>query len=193
MNEQPIYTVDLTETTRLTAYLDTDNYHWQDVTGEGLNVQPIQFFDRYNRNILSSDDKHQQNIARLVDSFHYYNHERNYAELRERAVSLYLNSCGLPHRFVTLKGYSQGERIDVVIYGDTAEDTWILEPNSHDGLNAWFAGDIFTVCFEKLETWTSSNGDTRQEWEVVDGFGCCLLEEGEKSLSEYKHDFMAVA
>jgi hypothetical protein len=183
------YTLQIDDHNRLCAYVDGDYYQKEDIVGEGLNIQPIQFFDKYSRDVFSTNDDYKGDIARLVDAFHYYNHERNYAELRERAVSLYLNSKGLPFKFVSLYGYSQGERIDLVIYGDTAEDTWITDPKSHLALEAWYRGDIFTIVHERLTRWTSETGATYLDWENVDSLGCCLLETGEDGLTDYLHNF----
>lgn len=185
----PTFTLEIDSKNRLNAYVDQDFYQKEDITGEGLNIQPINYFDRYSRDVFSTNDEHKDAIARLVDAFHYYNHERNYAELRERAVSLYLNSQGLPHKFITLHGYSQGETVSLVIYGDTAEDTWITESDSHLALEAWYRGDIFTVAHERLTRWTSETGDTYLDWENVDSLGCCLLEDGEDSLNDYRQNF----
>ncbi len=182
---EPIYTIEIDETNRISAYHETDFYHREEITGEGLNIQPIQHFDRFNREAITSHDEHAENIARLVDSFHYYNHPNNYAELRERAVGLYLSAHNIPHKFVSLIGYSQGERLDVVMYGDTPEDTWVLDPKSHLSLEAWFTGDIYTVCHEKLETYINSDGSkTISEWEIVDSIGACVAED-EDSIREY--------
>lgn len=185
----PIFTLQIDTANRLSAYVDQDHYSKEDIVGEGLNIQPIQYFDKYSRQVFQTNDEHRDAIARLVDAFHYYNHEKNYAELRKRAVSLYLNSLGLPYKFITLHGYSQGETIDLVIYGDTAEDTWITEPNSHLALDAWYKGDIYTITHERLTRWTSEHGDTYLDWETVDSLGCCLLETGEDGLEDYRHNF----
>jgi len=176
---EPTYMLEIDEINRLAAYQDYDYYNREDITGEGLNIQPVQHFDRYNREAFQTKDSHTDNIARLVDSFHYYNHPDNYGELRQRAVSLYLSANSLPHRFVSLVGYSQGERVDVVIYGDTPEDTWVLDPKSHLALEAWFTGEIYTVHHEQLETYISNSDPDKaiQNWETVDSVGCCVLED----------------
>jgi hypothetical protein len=186
---KPIFTLEIDSKNRLSAYVDNDYYQKEDIVGEGLNIQPIQFFDKHSRDVFQTKDDHAENIARLVDSFHYYNHERNYAELRERAVSLYLSLNNLPHKFVSLVGYSQGERVDVVLYGDTIQDSWITSPSSHLALEAWYRGDIYTITHERLTRWTSETGDTYLDWETVDSLGCCLLETGEDGLEDYRHNF----
>lgn len=185
---EPAFTYITGETTRLTATLDSDWYSFEDILGDGLHMQPINFFHDYSRDAFSTDEDHSHQIARLVDAFHYYNHPNNYVELRQRAVGLYLASVGVPYRFVSLRGYSQGEQVDVVLYGNDASDTWILEKDSDKAVQAWFRGDVYTVSLERLVTWRGDNGDIKFEWDVVESVGACLIESDE-DLAEHVYNF----
>lgn len=164
-------TIELDQDNRLVAYYEHDARHYTDITGDSLCVQPIAFCEDYGDN-LSSKDKHQEAIARIVASFHYYNHERNYRELRERAVSLYLSLAGVPHKFVSLRGYN--ERADVVIYDDEAGD-WITQPNSEFDLQAWFSGEVYNLTHQQRTVYTATDGRTLEDWDTIDSLGFCVF------------------
>ncbi len=165
----------LSETKRVVAYYDYTNWTIEDVAGDGLKLQPINFCENYGT-ALSTNDNFRNDVARLVSAFHYYNHPGNYHELRERAVSLYFTTAGVPFKFVSLRGYN--ERADVVIYDNEPGGEWVLSKDSESALEAWFKGEIYTVTIEELEVYTNErNGATIENWEVVDSLGCCILED----------------
>lgn len=164
-------TIDLDQDNRLVAYYELDARQYTDITGDGLCVQPIAFCDDYGT-ALSSNDPHQEAIARLVASFHYYNHEQNYRELRERAVGLYLSLAGVPHKFVSLRGYN--DRADVVIY-DSEGSEWITQPDSESDLQAWFSGEVYNLTHQQRTVYTALDGRTLDSWETVDSLGFCVF------------------
>lgn len=166
----------LSETKRVTAYYDETSYTLEDAAGDCLKVQPLTTADRVQQKYLSTDDEHAAAISRFVNSFHYFNHEKNYRELRERAIGLYFGSQNIPYKFVTLNDGSSWA--DVVIYDDVTGGTWITEPNSERALDAWFNGEIYTVAIEELQVYTNAaTGKTLETWEVVDSLGCCIIED----------------
>ena len=180
-----MYSLDLDPKHKLTATHANEHFTFDEMFGDSISIQPLYWHESFRNSALSTSDDHQDNIARLVSSFHYYNHERNYYELKERAVSLYFNSLGLPFKIVRLDGYSQGDSVVVVLY---AEDENWLDSASVDNVRAWWRGDVFNVNLERLVEWKSEYGDTRHEWEIVDSIGCNLLHSND-DLADFIHNF----
>lgn len=171
-----VTTLQLSDTKRVTAYYDETQYTMEEAVGECLKVQPLTTADRVQQKYLSTDDEHAAAISRFVNSFHYFNHEKNYRELRERAIGLYFGSLNIPYKFVTLNDGSSWA--EVVIYDDVSGGEWITEPGAERPLEAWFNGELYTVAIEELQVYTNlKTGETIENWEIVDGLGCCHLEE----------------
>lgn len=171
-----VMSLQLSETKLVAAYYDDWHYSLEDVCGDILKVQPLTTADRVQQKYLSTDDEHAAAISRFVNSFHYFNHEKNYRELRERAIGLYFGSQNIPYKFVSLNDGSSWA--DVVIYDDVTGGTWITKPNSERELDAWFNGEIYTVAIEELQVYTNAaTGKTLETWEVVDSLGCCIIED----------------
>jgi len=88
----------------------------------------------------------------------------------------YLEGKGLEVLPVKLRGYSQSEWMDVLLwtfpdeYG-TEEEAQALARNvlsyvARD-LGCWFRGDIYTLGVEELIIYTAPNGKTIERWETV--------------------------
>lgn len=170
-----VMTLQLSDTKRVTAYYDETHYTMLEALGECLKVQPLTTADRVQQKYLSTDDEHAAAISRFVNSFHYFNHEKNYRELRERAIGLYFGSLNIPYKFVTLNDGSSWA--EVVIYDDVSGGEWILQHGSERGLEAWFNGEIYVVALEELEVYTNYKNNTLERWEVVDSLGGCIIED----------------
>ena len=171
-----VMTLQLSDTKRVTAYYDDWHYSLEDVVGGCLKVQPLTTADRVQQKYLSTDDEHAATISRFVNSFHYFNHEKNYRELRERAIGLYFGTLNIPYKFVTLNDGSSWA--EVVIYDDVTGGEWITEPGAERPLEAWFNGELYTVAIEELQVYTNlKTGETIENWEIVDGLGCCIVED----------------
>jgi hypothetical protein len=81
------------------------------------------------------------------------------------------------YKTLALRGYSQGEWADIVVYADAGSDgEWLNSKNATADIEAWFRGDIYTVAIESLETYVNAkNGDTLQRWEITDSCGMVTL------------------
>jgi hypothetical protein len=161
MIDSGIDPVVINDTTRVKAYQDEDSYTLDYIVGDELGVyfmRPYGNYSHHNQGDLTSElgyligkvDRHQE----------------------ESALGKYLALAGMKYKFVSLQGYSQSDWAEAVIY--TNEDYHL--DSSAEALATWFRGDIYTVCLEKLETYTSPFGDkTIERWEVQDSIGCITL------------------
>lgn len=82
----------------------------------------------------------------------------------ETAARKHLARAGYNCEFVALRGYSQGEWHDVVIYWPDNMDLTGL----WDELRAWYRGDVFAVHLEQLVSYYGTNGRHLEQWESVD-------------------------
>jgi hypothetical protein len=103
----------------------------------------------------------------------------------ESAIGKYLSLHNLHYKFVSLRGYSQSDWADVVIYG---REEWML--SNEDTLKSWFRGDVFTLSHEQLITFTSSDSDrVIEQWETLDSIGAVILDTPEDVIDFAKVDF----
>lgn len=147
----------LNDRTRVVAYYDQDSYSLDYIVGDELGVyfmEPHREYNRHNQGDYTNELGHLQN---RIDR-----------DQEQSAIGKYLTLAGMKYKFVSLRGYSQSEWAEVVIY--TNEDYDLNA--SAEALDTWFKGDIFTVCLEKLHTYTElSTGQTIERWEVEDSIG----------------------
>jgi hypothetical protein len=118
---------------------------------------------------IKTNDKHRDPIAEIVER-----HGRRTTET-ETAISKHLNRAGMNYQFVSLRGYSQGDWAEVVIYAD-GETIGNLN-GAADELRAWFRGDIFNITLETLKTYTAPDGETLARWEIEDALGGMVISE----------------
>lgn len=168
----------INDTTRVKAYYDSDSYSLDYVVGDELGVYTLDISRGY-KNIEQGDLTGQ--LAELQD--------RLTRDQWESGIGKYLALAGMNYKFVSLRGYSQGEWAEVVIYTDEDYDL----KSSAEALDTWFKGDIFTVCLEKLHTYTEhSTGQTIERWEVEDSIGCITFSD-DYTLETVANDYFTLA
>jgi hypothetical protein len=163
---ETIATLDINETTRLAAYLDHGSYNWNELTGEGVGIYTLNIA----RNLgITNGGQCTDDLDRLT---RYLDRGR-----WERAIGLYMHLSNRTYKTLALRGYSQGEWADIVVYADAGSDgEWLNSKNATADIEAWFRGDIYTVAIESLETYVNAkNGDTLQRWEITDSCGMVTL------------------
>jgi hypothetical protein len=176
---KPIETLELSETFRVAAYPDYDAsgpFDWGTVF-----VQTLRAADRLSN--LTSDDGHARPIAEIIEnnpyrSFDGYTRERldNRDKWNRDAITKHLTRAGFDCRFLDLRGYSQGEWHDIVIYAAAGDITeWA---GFEREIEAWYRGEVYWLAFERLETYTNENGKTITQWETVDSIGEVYLLDG---------------
>lgn len=78
-------------------------------------------------------------------------------------------------RIITLRGYSQGEWADVVIWTTLEQDQQAALDSFYDELTAWFRDGFYNVALEKRVVYTAPDGRTLEQWEVEDAIGGVLF------------------
>lgn len=167
-------TLEISDTERVAVYLEEDYFPVEDFVGDELGIFTLHK-DRSLSNIERGD--HHAALHELMD--------RVNRDQEESAIGKYLSLHNLHYKFVSLRGYSQSDWADVVIYA-TDPDTLLSE----DSLKAWFRGDVFTLCHEKKITFTSNFSDrVIEQWEVIDSLGAVMLDTPEDVIDFAKVDF----
>lgn len=167
----------INDTTRVKAYIDSDSYSLDYVIGDSIGVyfiEPTRGYSSHNQGDYSSELSHLQ--------------DRVSRDQYESAIGKYLALAGMNYKFVSLRGYSQGDWADVVIYTDEDYDL----KSSAEALDTWFKGDIYTVALEKLEVYTSQSGATIERWEIEDTIGCITFSD-DYTLESCANDYFTLA
>jgi hypothetical protein len=131
----------------------------------GLGVQTLQAPNNFTQ--YSTDDDYSNDIQAIIGMAMY-----NYAfEDIQGKVSEFLTNQGVPFIITTLKGFSQGESSEVVIYDPKKEwDIKGLESVAEE-LDARFAGEVYRVSVEYAKVFTANDGETRTEWITDEDLG----------------------
>lgn len=163
--ENYAYTHNIDETHRLVASHDCCNWSLEDILGDTLNIHTTRCSDRLCE-INSGNLKDE--LKSVANRFHDEAH----------AVKLYLAIKGIAYTEITLRGYSQGEWHEVIIYNNEAGESseWLNDRASFDELRAWYRGDVFRVESQQLETYANTrNGQTLERWETIDSTSGVIL------------------
>jgi hypothetical protein len=171
----------ISEDQRLLVSYDEHHYGFSELIGEGWAIQSLENTREYNR--FGNEDEHRANIHRLVDAFHYYNHEQNYQSLRKRAVELYFSLAGLVAKVTYLVGSSQGERFQVVVYADKETSDYLKEVGNDqpalasvaEEAEAWVNGNVYIIHNQTKTVWTAPDGRTMETWDITDSVGGNLI------------------
>ncbi len=181
MIETGIDPIEISSTERINLYYDTDTYGMDWVVGDELGVYTIDIASNFYpiQQGECSDD-----LDRLVRNL-YLDHRTDWRERKLRAIELYMYLAKLNCRQVSLRGSSQSDWADVVIYGNGMDLDSCVE-----GLQSWFSGEIYTITHEKLATYTHTTNPDRtiERWEIEDSIGCITFGKGydfEQSAKEH--------
>ena len=83
-------------------------------------------------------------------------------------ISDYLNSGvdKVPHLFYELKGYSQGEWNEVVVYPINNPENYTLDElkNAMTEIDAYYKGEVYLVQRQKAKVYTADDGSIYREW-----------------------------
>jgi hypothetical protein len=185
------YTLKLSNTERVIATPDLQSYDLTEVIGEdyGLFVTSSGYGVRTSAYGMAGE--HQKELERLASNFY----DR---DMQERAIILWLGLLGFAAEAIQLQGYSQGEWMRGVLFrerfvDETKEQLADSLAEARKYANAWFAGDIFTIHRETLETYANVTDvhDTITKWQEIDSLGCIVLFDP-KDLIEAAHDHFGI-
>jgi hypothetical protein len=107
---------------------------------------------------------------------------------KSRAVELYAKALGFVGVTKTIRGYSQGEWLDVFIYCKPADVDRL--PDFVEEFTKFYRGDVYNVSLEKAKVFTAADGETVIVWQNVDTLGGFVADDQEK-LNEYARDAFA--
>lgn len=131
----------------------------------GLGIQTLRSPNHYRQ--YSTSDEYSDDIQAIIGMAMY-----NYAfEDIQAKVSEFLTNQGIPFLVCNLKGFSQGEWYEVVIYD--AKKEWDIKglKSVAEELDARFAGEVYRVSVEYAKVFVADDGDTRTEWVTDDDLG----------------------
>jgi hypothetical protein len=80
----------------------------------------------------------------------------------KKQIGKYLDSKGVPHLFYELKGYSQGEWNEVVVYGKGLSKGDL--ESLIKSIDTYYKGEVYLVHIEKAKVYTADDGSTLTEW-----------------------------
>ena len=153
------------ENTRIAVYYE----EYYEGIAEGLENQGVTGIQtirhhQWLRPIATKDD-----MADVISRIRYsYEWRYDQDSKTEEVFTRYLKQAGIPFIQKTLRGYSQSEWHDVVIY---AIDKGITLENleaEFESIDAIYKGDVFRLVVEQRVIYTADNGNTIERWEDAD-------------------------
>jgi hypothetical protein len=175
MIETGVDPFEFTPTDRINLYYDTDQYDLEWIIGEEVGVYTMDIARNFNPIEQGKRTKDLDRLLRNLKS----GFRTDWRERKARAIELYMNLAGLNYHYATLRGHSQGDWAEVIIYSDP-DDRVDLE-SCAEAMNDWFAGEVFTIVHEKLHTYTDSLNPISkiERWEIEDSIGSILPVKGQ--------------
>jgi hypothetical protein len=162
---KPTYQTTLENGERLALWPELGLVAREDVIGDLVNIQTLEI-DRH-LHPISTDDEHRAPIAEILEAHH------GDRDAQKTAISKHLDRAGLSHAFVSLRGYSQGEWAEVVVYAEAETITeW---QGVKDELNAWFRGDVFFFELQTLKIYKAEDGTELARWDTDQHTGLVLI------------------
>jgi hypothetical protein len=179
MDNKPQAIIEISDGLRVAAYYD----EWRQDGPFDWGVLFVQTLRKDNyMSELTTDDGHRSAIREIQEnnphtSYDGYSRERldKRNEWERAAITRHLTRAGYDCTFAELRGFSQGEWLDAVIYAKAGEIRDLAE--TVDEINAWFRGDVYTLALEELVTYTAATGSTIERWEAEDSIGGVILTE----------------
>lgn len=128
----------------------------------GIGIETLRVSRGYRE--YSTMDEHTtpiQNMVEIATPEHLPEH-----------LASYFKAHNLNYVIKELKGFSQGEWHDVVIYDNDPNFPWTVESltNFAELVDAMFAGEVYDVYVEHAKTYTAEDGSTVTDWEIDEGF-----------------------
>ena len=173
MIETGVDPYEFTPTDRINLYYDTDQYDLEWIIGEEVGVYTIDIERNFHAIENGPRTKDLDRLLRNLKS----GFRTDWRERKARAIELYMNLAGLEYKLVSLRGSSQSDWANVIIYANP-DDRVDLE-SCAEAMNDWFSGEVYTIVHEKLEVYTSPNGNTIERRELQDSIGSILPVKGQ--------------
>ncbi len=165
---KPTYEKTLDNNQRLALWPELYQIEFEEILGDLIGVQTLSISSGLRE--IKTDDTHRDQVAEIIDRLGRYEEET------KTAISKHLTRAGLSYEFVSLRGYSQGDWAEVVIYGDKEFfGNLRFEANV---LDAWWKGEVYTLTLENLKTYSATDGESLARWEIEDALGQICISDG---------------
>lgn len=120
---------------------------------------------------LRSLELNASNHARALETIKEWQPRDNRAD----EMLKHLRRAGYLSKEIALRGYSQGEWLDALIWTTLKENAQEALEAFEDELTSWFRDSFYNVALEKRVVYTAPDGRTLEQWEVEDAIGGVLF------------------
>ena len=180
--DKPTYEKTLGNEQRLTLRPDFWPIAYEEILGDLISVQTLSIARGLSE--IQTRDKHRDQVARIIEKLGRYEEET------KTAIAKHLTRAGLVYEFVSLRGYSQGDWAEVVIYGEKEFfGNLRLEAIT---LDAWFKGEIYTMTLENLKTYKAEDGESLGRWQIEDTLSQIVISDS-YGIKDYSIDWDTLA
>lgn len=170
---KPLETIPLGDNYRYARYTDNDYFDYLAEYDHVFSLYSMDYPGRLGK--IELDTYHANSDLDVM-----LNYRGGIGDDNETAARKHLARRGYSCEFLALRGYSQGEWHDVVIYWpDTMDLT-----KQWDELSAWYRGDVFTIHLEQLVHYYGTNGRHLEQWETVDAVSQVIFTDDYKFTKE---------
>jgi hypothetical protein len=173
MIETGVDPYEFTPTDRINLYYDTDQYDLEWIIGEEVGVYTIDIARNFHP---IEQGERTKDLDRLIRNL-ANEYRTDWRERKLRAIELYMNLAGLDYIYTSLRGHSQSDWAEVIVYANPTDRVDLQ--SCAEAMNDWFSGEVYTIVHEKLYTYTNPNGNTIERWEIEDSIGSILPVKGQ--------------
>lgn len=173
MIETGVDPFEFTPTDRINLYYDTDQYDLEWIIGEEVGVYTIDIARNFHP---IEQGERTKDLDRLIRNL-ANEYRTDWRERKLRAIELYMNLAGLDYIYTSLRGHSQGDWAEVIVYADPTDRVDLK--SCSEAMNDWFSGEVYTIVHEKLYTYTDTRNNTIERWEIEDSIGSILPVKGQ--------------
>lgn len=154
---------------RIAVYYDYDAPNPLESADDTIGCFPVAVARGYN-GIFSGDREILADLKRLAEDSEAPRRE----DVENELVAWLEKEHGAIVKRVGLRGHSQGEWMDVVLWMKPEDSlTYATAKNAlhamHKELEDWFRGEVFSIQLEEWVTYHGPNGKTIERYEAVDG------------------------
>jgi hypothetical protein len=173
MQDLGLAPIQISETERVKLYFDENCYDLMDAVGDSFGVFTV--------DIARGFSYIEQ--GEYTDALNRFRRRTHGRDQLQRAIELYLSLAGMNYEYVSLRGHSQGDWADVIVYGDY-DLTGTIQ-----ALRDWFSGDIFVIAHEKLHAYAEIGNPENNytQWELEDAIGNVMLSK-DYTFEQASHD-----
>jgi hypothetical protein len=179
---KPTYETTLDNGQRLALWPEYGQINFDEILGDFTGVQTLDI-DR-GLGELTTNDKHRDKIAEIVSWY------GRHAKETETAIAKHLTRAGLSYEFVSLRGYSQSDWAEVVIYAD--KEFFGNLTAEKNVLDAWFKGEIYNLTLENLKTYKAEDGESLGRWRIEDTLSQIVISDS-YGIKDYSIDWDTLA